>query len=30
MKNKDLKIAEGIIEENKEVIISRWKEYFKQ
>jgi hypothetical protein len=30
MKNKDLKIAEGIIEENKEIIISRWKEYFKQ
>lgn len=29
MKNKDLKIAEGLIEENKEVIESRWKEYFK-
>ena len=28
MKNKDLKIAEGIIEENKEIIESRWKEYF--
>ncbi len=28
MKNKDLKIAEGIIEENKEVIELRWKEYF--
>lgn len=28
MKNKDLKIAEGIIEENKEVIEMRWKEYF--
>ena len=29
MKNKDLKIAEGIIEENKDVIEERWKEYFK-
>jgi len=29
MKNKDLKIAEGLIEENKEVIERRWKEYFK-
>lgn len=28
MKNKDLKIAEGIIEENKENIIARWNEYF--
>jgi hypothetical protein len=28
MKNKDLKIAEGIIEENKEIIEGRWKEYF--
>jgi len=28
MKNKDLKIAEGVIEENKEIIESRWKEYF--
>lgn len=26
MKNKDLRIAEGIIEENKEIIIKRWKE----
>ncbi|MFZ4798889.1 MAG: DUF4160 domain-containing protein [Bacteroidia bacterium] len=30
MKNKDLKIAEGIIEENKDIIIARWKEYFKK
>ncbi|MEP7169793.1 MAG: DUF4160 domain-containing protein [Bacteroidota bacterium] len=28
MKNKDLRMAEGIIEENKEVIEMRWKEYF--
>lgn len=28
MKNKDLKIAEGLIEENKEVIELRRKEYF--
>jgi len=28
MKNKDLKIAEGVIEENKEIIEIRWKEYF--
>lgn len=30
MKKKDLKIAEGLIEENKEVIERRWKEYFNQ
>lgn len=30
IKNKDLRIAEGIIEENEEVIVSRWNEYFKQ
>ena len=29
MKNKDLKIAEGIIEENQDLIENRWKEYFK-
>jgi hypothetical protein len=28
MKSKDLKIAEGIIEENTDVINNRWKEYF--
>ena len=28
MKNRDLKLAEAIIEENKEVIEARWKEYF--
>ena len=28
MKNKDLKLAESIIEENREVIEARWKEYF--
>ena len=28
LKNKDLKIAEIAIEENKEVIVSRWKEFF--
>jgi Domain of unknown function (DUF4160) len=28
MKNKDLKIAEGIIEENEELKIQRWREHF--
>lgn len=28
LKNKDLKIAEIAIEENKEVIMNRWNEYF--
>jgi hypothetical protein len=28
MKNKDIKIAEGIIIENQDLIIARWKEYF--
>ena len=30
MKNKDLKLAESIIEENEDLIEKRWKEYFKQ
>jgi hypothetical protein len=30
MKNKDIHLAESIIEENKEVIIERWKEYFEK
>ena len=30
MKNKDLKLAESIIEENEELIEKRWKEYFKK
>jgi len=30
LKNKDLKIAEIAIEENREVIIERWNEYFKK
>jgi uncharacterized protein (DUF302 family) len=30
MKNKDIKIAEGIIEENEDVIKNRWNEYFGQ
>ena len=28
MKSKDIHLAESIIEENTEVIIKRWKEYF--
>lgn len=28
MKSKDLKIAEGLIEENEYLIINRWHEYF--
>lgn len=28
IKSKDIYLAESIIEENKEVIIERWKEYF--
>ncbi|MFN8346549.1 MAG: DUF4160 domain-containing protein [Spirosomataceae bacterium] len=28
MKNKDLKIAEGLIEENEDLIELRWNEYF--
>lgn len=27
IKNKDLKMAEAIIEENKEIIINKWNEY---
>ena len=30
MKNKDLRLAESIIEENEELIEKRWKEYFKK
>ncbi len=30
MKNKDLKLAESIIEENEELIEKRWHEYFKK
>lgn len=29
IKNKDLKLAESLIEENKDLIISSWKNYFK-
>ncbi|MDB5110645.1 MAG: hypothetical protein JWR67_1759 [Mucilaginibacter sp.] len=28
IKNKDIKLAESIIEENEELIEKRWKEYF--
>ena len=28
MKLKDLRLAESIIEENKDIIIEKWKEYF--
>ena len=28
MKLKDLRLAESIIEENKDIIIDKWKEYF--
>ncbi|MFI5162882.1 MAG: DUF4160 domain-containing protein [Sphingobacteriales bacterium] len=30
MKNKDLRLAESIIEENEELIEKRWQEYFKK
>lgn len=30
IKNKDLRLAESIIEENKQVFIDRWKEYFSE
>ena len=30
IKNKDLKLAESIIEENEELIEKRWLEYFKK
>ena len=30
MKAKDIRLAESIIEENKEIMIQRWKEYFGQ
>ena len=29
MKNKDLRLAESIIEENQDIIEQKWKEYFK-
>ncbi len=28
LKNKDIKLAEAIIEENRELIIERWENYF--
>ena len=28
LRNKDLKLAEAIIEENREIIIGKWNEYF--
>ncbi len=30
MKPKDLKIAEGLIEENEDIIAQRWKDFFDQ
>ncbi len=30
VKNKDIKLAESIIEENEELIAKRWEEYFKK
>ncbi len=30
VKNKDIKLAESIIEENEEIIFRRWEEYFKK
>ncbi|MDB5155631.1 MAG: hypothetical protein JWR50_338 [Mucilaginibacter sp.] len=30
MKNKDIKLAESIIEENEDLIEKRWNEYFKK
>ena len=30
IKNKDIKLAESIIEENEELIEKRWQEYFKK
>jgi hypothetical protein len=30
VKNKDVKLAESIIEENEELIEKRWNEYFKK
>lgn len=30
LKNKDLKLAEAIIEENREIIIEKWNEHFKK
>ncbi|WP_019988255.1 DUF4160 domain-containing protein [Rudanella lutea] len=30
MKSKDLKVAEGLVEENEDIIEQRWKEFFNQ
>lgn len=30
MKRKDIRLAESIIEENADLIIKRWKEFFNQ
>jgi len=30
IKNKDLRLAESIIEENQDIIEQKWKEYFKR
>lgn len=30
VKNKDLRLAESIIEENRDIIRKRWEEYFKK
>lgn len=30
LKIKDIKLAESVIEENKEIIIERWKEFFEE
>ncbi len=30
LKVSELKLAESVIEENKDIIVNRWKEYFKQ
>lgn len=29
LKASELRLAESVIEENKEIIVNRWKEYFK-
>jgi len=30
LKVSELKLAESVIEENKDIIVNRWKEYFNQ
>lgn len=30
LKNKDLYLAEAVIEENKQIFLARWNEFFKQ